>query len=185
MRRLTLVVATLALAVGVAGCGDGGCETVTTDRDTVRGTAVYTPGSTAEPFALADAKVWSMGRSALDLDVIVRSAHEGSRSVRVRLSGLSTKGPQTLGGPVEGRACLVLQSDAPSTCLPLAGTVDVRRLDADCFHHESGVSVCAENVDVSLHATVDDHGVAMRLDLDVDRAQRWRDAACDDRDGLL
>ncbi len=182
-----LVLAALALLAlpGLAACRSEGCRAVTTDRSVIGGTAEYRPGSTKEPFTLAGTSIDSMTRSRLVLAARLASENEGERAVRIELEGLAPAPAKRLGeGPV-GRACLVLQTDAPPTCLPLAGSVEVRRLDRDCFVHESGLAVCAENVEVVLHATSEERGLSLRLDLTADKAQRWTDTACESDDTLL
>jgi hypothetical protein len=74
----------------------------------------------------------------------------------------------------------VLQTEAPETCFPLTGSAKVRTLDADCYTHESGVSVCAENADVSLHLSSGAQGLTLTIDLDVVSTEHWADTRCED-----
>lgn len=184
--RITALTALVAVVVtaGAAACGPSRCKNVARDHDALTGTAVYRPASTTTPFEMSGASLWSLGRSTLEIDVTMKSV-EGTRAVHVALTDLREGATQTLGQDAHGEACLVLQTNAAPTCLALAGTVEVRRLSSDCYNHESGVSLCAENVDVSLHATADERGLSMRLDLDVSRAEHWTDAACSDEDNLF
>jgi hypothetical protein len=159
---------------------DGNCRNVATDRDTVSGTVVYQPASTNTPFTFSEGRIWSVGRSSLEVDIGLRSESSVERTARISLSGLTPGPSQALTGSTLGQACLVLQTAAAPTCLTLTGTVDVRRLDSDCYNHESGVSLCADNVDVSLHASTDDNGVSMQLTLDIVRAEHWTSEMCRD-----
>jgi hypothetical protein len=164
------VVATLAACRASHPCGE-----VVTDRRSITGEVVYTPGSTRTPLAMTRATLWSIGRSTLEIDIELGG---GARAARLELEGLAVGTARELGGESVGRACMVLQTGAARTCLSLRGTVEVRRLAKECFHHESGVSVCADDLDVSIHAKTEDAGVALDVDLDIVEAQRWTDPDC-------
>lgn len=182
--RLVAAVGGIGALAALAACGPGQCKNVARDHDALTGTAVYRAPSTTAAFEMSGASVWSVGPSTLEIDVALKSV-EGTRAVHVALTDLKEGGTQTLGQDAHGEACLVLQTGAEPTCLALAGTVEVRRLSTDCYNHESGVSLCAENVDVSLHAAVDERGLSMRLDLEISRAEHWTDATCSDEDSLF
>jgi hypothetical protein len=185
MKRALVALVVVATLGTLTACRSGDCRTVTTTRELVSGSATYQPASTKTPFVTSNGHIWSMGRSSLELDVNLKSANEGERAVRISLSGLTPGPSQMLTGDTLGRACLVLQTSAAPTCLTLTGVVDVRALEADCYHHESGISACAENIDVSLHAKAEDRGVSMRVDLDIVRAQQWTNTECTRDDGLF
>lgn len=170
--------ALVVFAALVGGCGNGQCRTVATDRDAVTGTATYQPPSTTTPFTMKSADVWDMGRSSLFLDLDLR-ADIATRPTRVSIEGLSVGPTKTLDDATHAEACLVQKTDAAPTCLPLTGTVEVRKLDADCWTHESGISVCAENIDVTLHASSQQDGIDLHVDVDVVRTEHWTDTTCE------
>jgi hypothetical protein len=176
---MTRVVIGVALAM-LGACHSGPCGTVVTDRDATTGTIIYRPGSTKTPFEMSRNDIWSVGRSSLEVDVVLTSPTESARTARLVLEGLARGPSKPLTEGTAGRLCLVLSTGAAPTCLSLEGNVEVRRLEIECFNHESGISLCAENVDVTVHATSQEKGVSLQVDVDVGRAQHWTDPECRD-----
>lgn len=184
---LPVVLGFVALS-GVAGCRTGSCADVVTERRGVTGTISYQPASTSTPFAMDSASIWSSRSTAIELSVTLKTSPKSqggeSRQVRVLLEGLTLGVNQAVTKVAPGasgataRACLVLQPGASPACLALVGTVDVRRLEKECFTHESGISACADNVDVTLRATTDDLGLKMDVALEVVSVERWADPTC-------
>ena len=164
-------------AMGMMGCG-GNCRTVARDHDAITGTATYQPPSTTTPFTMKSASLWDMSSSSLVVDLDMR-ADIATRATRVTIEGLSVGTTKTLDDTTHAEACLVQKTAAAPTCRPLGGTVEVRQLDASCWTHESGISVCAENIDVTLHASSQKDGVDLHVDLDVVRTEHWNDTTCE------
>jgi hypothetical protein len=176
--RALLALATACVAV-LAGCrAKHECGTVVSDAPTsVTGDLSYRPGDGLSTFRGA-ASIWSMGTTTLTLKATLADEHGASRDVTISLTGLREGATLDLANDAHGDVCLVVQSGAPETCVPLGGTIEVKTLALDCFDHESGVSVCAENVDAALRATAADSGASMTIDLDVTEKQHWDDHGC-------
>lgn len=75
--------------------------------------------------------------------------------------------------------CLARQTGAAPTCSPLAGTIEVRQLASDCYQHSSGITTCANSIDVSLHATSDWQGTAFTLDAEMLTVGSWVATDCE------
>jgi hypothetical protein len=173
-----------ALALAAAAIAGGGCTqtclTTRQDGPGLGGTMAYTTadGTTVEA-TLDDAGVQMTGAAAIAVYGSFVDVFGDTRDYEVHGHDLSpTGGTSDVAG--HGEVCLPRRSDGESVCSDLVGTIDVRQLSADCYHHESGVSACAETIDFTLHVTSPWQGTMFRLDGDELTIGTWVDVSCED-----
>lgn len=176
MRALAPLVLAVLVLVGCRSPHE--CGSVASDSpESVEPKITYQPGDRGVTFT-GTAGIWSASSSSLELTASLQAENLDQRALRITFTKLKVGSSQALPGDAEGKACLVLQTEAPETCLPLAGSIEVGTLSVDCFEHESGVSICAENVDVTIHAAPTGTDVSLPLELHVTKHQHWDDASC-------
>jgi hypothetical protein len=148
---------------------------VVSDRAGMSGSLAYVNGATFESHA---ATIASADASSVTVSTTLVAAGGDSRYLSVELHGLragATARPQTA---EDARACLTIVSAPTQSCFALAGTVDVRALSSSCWEDERGSTVCADDVDLTIHLAASDPGVWFHVDLDLVRVEHWADTQC-------
>ena len=166
-----------AAAVLAAGCG-GQCKQVVDDAPrTATGKATY--GTKLATFTAEKGTIWALGRSAITLDFDAKDPHGDRRPVRLTVERLHA--PAKLAAPADATvtACVEVASDEAPRCFALTGDVDVRTLSVDCWEHESGISMCADDADVTIRASAHEDGVDLDVDVHVTSSEHWADATCE------
>jgi hypothetical protein len=169
MKRISIVL----LASALSACAAHPCGEVITERKEIVGTITYQPGSTLTPFNSEGATLDSVGRESITLGAQLKSESGPTRDVKIEISGIGVGARVLEPGGAQGKACLILQSGAEPTCLPLQGSINAARFSQNCVGNGSGIFVCADQVDVSVHASVETRGVIMKVDLEIVRLEHW------------
>jgi hypothetical protein len=165
--------------VPLTGCDLGTCREVQQEGPGLAGTLSYTlADGTQLPDALDHSFMEMSARDAVTLQGHFVDEWGRDRAYTVTVRQILPIGVIDLAE--HGAACLPRQSGGEPICAPLAGTVDVRALAADCYEHESGIGACAETIDLTLHARSDWEGTVLTVDADMLTTGSWVDTACDD-----
>jgi hypothetical protein len=77
---------------------------------------------------------------------------EWGRPRRYRLE-LHDLGPGAFDLAGHGSLCMPRQTGGDDVCSGVAGPIDVRRLDSECYTHQSGISTCIFTIDLTLEVT--------------------------------
>jgi hypothetical protein len=163
----------------LAACDLGTCRTVQQEGPGLSGTLAYTlADGTRLDDALDHSFVEMIARDAVQVHGHFDDEWGRARAYDVTVRQISAIGVIVLAD--HGAACLPRQSGGEPICAPLAGTIDVRALAADCYEHESGIGACAETIDLTLHAQSAWEGTVLAVDADMLTTGSWVDTECDD-----
>jgi hypothetical protein len=160
----------LCSALALQPCS-GNCTEPTT-QSAVSGEIRYVTG---EGTTLSTTKVdlWGSSASKIDLRTSI-----GDRPLQILIDRLASGSTKNLAHDESAKACLSVQGGAPPACLLLDGSVEVRKLDkGDCKGNEN-ITMCADDVDLTIHATSHDLGLSLAIDLDVVEATKWTPSTC-------
>ena len=157
----------LALAT-VPACGP--CRALPTGASGVNGAIVYVTQD-GKTLRTERADLWNESASSVEI-----RAQLGERPLQILIGGLANGAPRILAHDDTAKACLPIQGGAAPTCLLLEGTVDVKALRFyDCTGNEN-ITSCAEDLELTIHATSKDRGLSLTIDLRVVAMAR---ASCD------
>jgi hypothetical protein len=167
----------LGALCALAGCA-GVCLSPEQDGPGLAGTMSYTTADGARSDAtLEGASTHMVSRDAIAIHGGFVDAFGRRRSYELRAHELT---PGTLELTGHGEVCMPRSTGGAEVCSELAGTIDVRRLAADCYHHESGVGACIEDLDFTLSATSDWQGTRFELAAEELTTGTWGEVPCDD-----
>ncbi len=188
MRGLVLIASFLCVALGIVStaCGSGNCRTVTGDPRGASGSLTYRPGDGTTTYAATEASIWAAELTALTLNAQLASATTSdARTLSLEIRELEVGKVRSFAGDEHAAiACISSPFDYASgrtstkTCMPFLGTVEVKKLDLDCYRHESGVGTCAENIDVTIRGKATSGTTTLDIELTVKSAQHWTDTKC-------
>jgi hypothetical protein len=161
----------IAVLAALTACNE--CKRLTGTGRRTSGTITYREDDGLTGLTATDVTIEAVTPSTLT----VRTALSESRWLSLELHDLHAGTPRTFVNDENARVCI---SDAHNieSCMPFAGTVDVKMLASECRSDERGMESCADKVDVTIRGKATSEKAVVEVDLTVTSDEHFENTSC-------